>query len=110
MNAALAALREDFGEIRCSARHQSAASDDAGAAPYLNQAVLINSALDRAALKSRLRAIEARLGRTRPAAVQGRCVIDIDALAAIDGLLIVWDEAAFGASYAQAPIAELLRS
>ncbi len=108
MNAALQELRAAFGAIRCSARHQSAASGEATAAPYLNQAVLINSGLDRDALKLRLRAIESRLGRTRPAAIKGQCVIDIDALAAIDGGLVVWDEPAFSASYAQAPIAELL--
>lgn len=108
MNAALQELRAEFGEIRCSGRHASAASGDPSAAPYLNQAVLIYSALDANALKPRLRSIEARLGRTRPAAIKSQCPIDLDALAAIGGGLTIWDEAAFAASYAQAPITELL--
>ncbi len=69
--------------------------------------MLINSALDLSTLKPRLRAIETRLGRTRPA-IKGQCAIDLDALAAFHGGLTIWDEAAFTASYAQAPIMELL--
>lgn len=108
LNAALRALESEFSVVACSRRHPSPASGDSDAPAYLNQAVLIRCALDRESLKPLLRAIEARLGRTRPALDPRLCPIDIDAIGRVDGGLAVWDSKAFGASYAHAPVAEVL--
>jgi 2-amino-4-hydroxy-6-hydroxymethyldihydropteridine diphosphokinase len=108
LNAALRALESEFAVVACSRRHPSPASGADDAPAYLNQAVLIQCSLDRQPLKLRLRAIEARLGRTRPAADPRLCPIDIDAVGRVDGRLAVWDSKAFGASYAQTPVAEVL--
>lgn len=108
---AVTALVARFGDLLAqSPRLESPASGLAEAPPYLNQAVVIRSALDRVALKQELRAIEARLGRVRPAARAGFCPIDIDLLGRWHGSgepVEVWDARAAAAPYVQAVVGSL---
>ena len=108
IKAALELLQLEFSIAAKSARYQSLAAGPVDAPSYLNQAVLISTPLDRVALKPRLRGIEARLGRERPAVDPRLCPIDIDAIACLEGSLTICDEKSFAASYAQAPIADVL--
>ncbi len=88
----------------------SPASDAADAPAYLNQAVVIRSALDRHVLKQQLREIETELGRVRPAPRPGHCAIDIDLLGCRCGVgeaMEIWDARAAAAPYARAVLAAL---
>ncbi len=106
--AAVAMLGDAFPIVRISSSHRSPAANRVEAATYSNQAVLIQSDLGRESLKLRLRAIEAALGRVRPAPDARICPIDIDAIGQIAaGELVVWDQKSANADYAQAPLAEL---
>lgn len=53
-------------------------------ARYLNQWVVLASALDEADIAQRLKAIERDAGRTQERQAQGRCDLDIDLLARLD--------------------------
>lgn len=55
---------------------------------YLNMGVEVVTVLATAELKSALRSIEARCGRTRPAAKPGICPLDID-------IVLIWHEHAW---------------
>ena len=107
MDAALAELGREFALVARSARHPSAASGVDGAPAYLNQAVVIETADERPSLKTRLRAIEARLGQVRPSPDPRLCPIDIDAIGCHRAALEVWDPKAFSADYARLPLGEL---
>ena len=79
--AALAALGE---VVETSA---IAAGDDISGrgARYLNQWLVLASGLDEADLAQRFKAIERDAGRTLERQAQGRCDLDIDLLARLDG-------------------------
>lgn len=76
-----AGLRRAFADLQLSSREQSPAREGGEVPDYINQAALISSELDPAALKQRLRAIEKALGRVRPNPNPGHCPIDIDLIA-----------------------------
>ncbi len=107
LQAACARLRERFAVLAVSGCHPSPAAGHAGAPAYINQAVVIASELDRDALKSALRAIEAALGRQRPNPEPGLCPIDIDALGRWEPEFVVWDARDYGAAYARGPLRDL---
>lgn len=101
---ARAALAQRFGSLlAASPVLASPASDRPSAPPYLNQAVVVRVPVaDRAALKRGLRAIEAGLGRVRPAPRPGRCPIDIDLFGRWCGAsndIEIWDDKAAAAPY-----------
>lgn len=105
--AAHAQLQQQFRLLAASACLQSAPIHDDGAPPYLNQAVLIATALPPAELKQRLRAIEAGLGRVRPAPRPGLCPIDIDLVAELGPPLTIWDPKSWNAPYGRRVIGDL---
>lgn len=76
-----AGLRRAFADLELSSREQSPAREGGEVPDYINQAALISTELDPAALKQRLRAIEKALGRVRPNPTPGHCPIDIDLIA-----------------------------
>jgi 2-amino-4-hydroxy-6-hydroxymethyldihydropteridine diphosphokinase len=90
----------------------SPASDRPQAPPYLNQAVVVRApAGDRVELKRELRAIEASLGRVRPAPRPGWCAIDIDLLGRWRGTagdIEIWDAKAAAAPYVAPLLAALV--
>ena len=101
-------LQQQFELLAASACLQSAPIHDDGAPPYLNQAVLIATALPPTELKQRLRAIEASLGRVRPAPHPGLCPIDIDLVAELGPPLTVWDPKSWNSSYGRSVIRDLM--
>jgi 2-amino-4-hydroxy-6-hydroxymethyldihydropteridine diphosphokinase len=105
--AACALLGERFELIAVSSRHPSPAVGQTGAPAYLNQAAVIATELDRDALKTALRAIEAQLGRQRPNPEPQLCPIDIDALGRWEPEFVVWDARDYGAAHARAPLRDL---
>jgi 2-amino-4-hydroxy-6-hydroxymethyldihydropteridine diphosphokinase len=107
LDAALACLQRQFPVLARSQRHRSAAVDSADAPAYLNQALIIGTALDRDDLRVVLRAIEAQLGRRRPATDSRLCPIDIDALGRWFPAFEVWDTKSYLAEYARAPLQDL---
>jgi 2-amino-4-hydroxy-6-hydroxymethyldihydropteridine diphosphokinase len=107
LDAALAKLRERFDVLAVSARHQSPAMGRTGAPAYLNQATVIATDLDQAALKTALRDIEALLGRQRPNPEPQLCPIDIDALGRWEPEFVVWDVRDCSAAHARAPLRDL---
>lgn len=84
LDLANAALRRAFAGLDLSSRQTSPAREGGEVADYINQAALIRSDLDPAALKQRLRSIEKVLGRVRPNPNPGECPIDIDLIARLD--------------------------
>jgi 2-amino-4-hydroxy-6-hydroxymethyldihydropteridine diphosphokinase len=109
---ARAALSVRFGDLLAqSPVLASPASDEPMAPPYLNQAVVVRvEGDDCLALKRELRAIEARLGRVRPAPRPGLCAIDIDVLGRWRGLgedIEIWDHRAAAAPYVARLLAAL---
>ncbi len=76
LRSALARLRREFPDLRCSPVYESEAEDAIGG-PYLNLAVALETRMPVAELKACLRGIEAALGRQRG---QPAVVIDIDIL------------------------------
>lgn len=107
LDRALAHIREDFAVVATSLRHPSPAAGAIAAPAYLNQAALIRSTWPRGDIKARLRAIEAALGRERPASTSGLCAIDIDLVARIDEPGELWDTKSWNAPYARALAADL---
>lgn len=108
LTAAVRVLREHYPLLASSAWQRSLAAGSDRAPPYLNQAVLIESALDPAELKRQLRGIEADLGRVRPAPQPGLCPIDIDLVAQLRPEVQVWDRKSWSSSYGRSVILELL--
>lgn len=108
LDRALAGLSELAPLLRVSARLPSPAADTESAPAYLNQAVLLRTALSFTELKGHLRALETALGRVRPAPRPGWCAIDIDLVASLDPEPTIWDTKSWSASYAQAVIGEVL--
>lgn len=106
--AALGILRERYPVLAISGCKPSAAADSDQAPPYLNQAVLIETALDPAELKRCLRGIEADLGRVRPAPQPGLCPIDIDLVAQLRPGVRVWDRKSWSSAYGRSVIHELV--
>jgi len=84
LDLANAGLRRAFADLQLSSREQSPAREGGDLPDYLNQAALIRSPLDPAALKQKLRAIEKALGRVRPNPNPGLCPMDIDMIARLD--------------------------
>ncbi len=84
LDLANAGLRRAFAGLQLSSRQASPAREGGDVADYINQAALIRSDLDPAALKQRLRAVEKVLGRVRPNPNPGECPIDIDLIARLD--------------------------
>ena len=107
LEAACAMLRQRFELLATSSCHPSRAQGHAGAPPYLNQAAVIVTDLDQAALKSALRSLEAQLGRQRPNPEPRLCPIDIDALGCWEPDFVVWDARDYGAAYARGPLRDL---
>jgi 2-amino-4-hydroxy-6-hydroxymethyldihydropteridine diphosphokinase len=113
LDRARAALVACFGGLlAASPVLASPASDRPLAPPYLNQAVVVRAlAADRAGLKRELRAIEASLGRVRPARRPGLCPIDIDLLGRWCGSsadIEIWDPKAAAAPYVAPLLAALV--
>lgn len=106
--AAVNALQAHFPVLASSGCKRSVAADNDQAPPYLNQAVLIESALGPVELKRQLRDIEAALGRVRPAPQPGLCPIDIDLVAQLRPAIEVWDRKSWSSSYGRSVIVELL--
>ena len=88
LDLANAGLRGAFTDLELSARQSSPAREGGDVADYINQAALIRSELDPAALKQQLRAIEKALGRVRPNPNPGTCPIDIDLIARLDPKMV----------------------
>lgn len=107
LDAALALLHERYAVLAVSGRHLSPALGLAGGAPYLNQAAVIASELDRDQLKAALRDIEAQLGRQRPNPEPRLCPIDIDAIGRWEPEWVVWDARDYAAAYARGPLRDL---
>lgn len=106
---ASARLASDFPLLAQSACFHSPAERSDSAPAYLNQALLIATDLLPTELKARLRAIEADLGRQRPAPDPSLCPIDIDQLLALEhGCWQILDQRGVSAVYAQAPLLDLL--
>lgn len=84
LDSALSALRDAFGSVDVS---ESIVTDAVNGVdpPYTNAAARISTALDPEALNRELKAIEASLGRTRPAVKTHPNIVEID----ID--LVVYD-------------------
>lgn len=106
LDRALVALAAEFPILARSSRRRSVATTP-GAPAYANQAALLRCALDRSELKARLRAIEAALGRQRPAPDPRLCPIDIDAVGRLRPHFELWDAKAHAAAYAWPALAEL---
>ena len=79
MRAALAALRERFGEVVCSTVYRSPAAGFEGA-DFLNAAARIRTDLPPQALDDWLHALEAAQGRRRDAARFSSRTLDLDLL------------------------------
>jgi 2-amino-4-hydroxy-6-hydroxymethyldihydropteridine diphosphokinase len=107
LDAACTALRQRFDVTAVSRPHPSPAAGHTGAPAYLNQAAVIATDLDQAALKIELRSIEATLGRQRPSPEPRLCPIDIDALGCWGPEFVVWDARDFAAAHARAPLRDL---
>ena len=77
----VAALKETFGEVRCSTVDQTEPVGFDGP-PFYNLVVAIATELDLEAVVARLRAIEDRFGRERPAGSSafGNRTLDLDLL------------------------------
>jgi 2-amino-4-hydroxy-6-hydroxymethyldihydropteridine diphosphokinase len=84
LDLALAGLRRRFPSLSASGRERSRAREGGETPDYVNQAALISSPLDPAALKQALREIEKALGRLRPSPNPSLCPIDIDLIAQIE--------------------------
>jgi 2-amino-4-hydroxy-6-hydroxymethyldihydropteridine diphosphokinase len=84
LDLALAGLRRRFTDLTVSVRERSRAREGGETPDYVNQAVLIRSELDPAALKQALREVERVLGRQRPSPNPSLCPIDIDLIAQIE--------------------------
>ncbi len=84
LDLALAGLRRRFTDLTVSVRERSRAREGGDSPDYVNQAVLIRSELDPAALKQALREVEKVLGRQRPSPNPSLCPIDIDLIAQIE--------------------------
>ena len=84
LDSALSALRDAFGSVDVS---ESIVTDAVNGVdpPYTNAAARISTALEPEALNRELKAIEASLGRTRPAVKTHPNIVEID----ID--LVVYD-------------------
>jgi len=80
--AALAALRPLGRLAACGDAWRSAPAGGAPGPEFWNVAVILETALDPAALKAALRALEGRLGRVRPAPPLSPRTIDIDVVGA----------------------------
>lgn len=107
LEAAAAELRRLFPITAESAWHLSPASGRDDAPAYLNQAMVIEYTGDRAALRTSLRDIEARLGRQRPSPDPRLCPIDIDAIGRCSSPFETWDEKACNAAHARLPLHEI---
>jgi len=83
---ALAALRPLGDLAACGDAWRSAPAGGAAGPEFWNVAVILETVLDAAALKSALRAVEGRLGRVRPAPALSPRTIDIDVVGA-DGIV-----------------------
>lgn len=103
LDAAIAELKAQFAVRKQSQRHLTSALEPAPA--YVNQAILIESPAGQE-LKPLLRAIEAKLGRVRPAPIRHLCPIDIDAVASWSPLSVL-DEKTWRAHYLQALMPEI---
>jgi len=80
VQAGVAALRAEFGEIACSPVYETEPVGFEGP-PFLNLVVCLETGLALAALVDRLHAIEDRLGRERPAGGgMGNRSLDLDLL------------------------------
>jgi 2-amino-4-hydroxy-6-hydroxymethyldihydropteridine diphosphokinase len=107
LRAALAALDERVGRVRCSSVYSSAALGAPGA-DYLNAVVAFDTGLTVAELERTLRALEAAAGRQRtdPAV----CVLDLDLLLygeRVDATQRLPRPGAFMLPFVVAPLAEL---
>ena len=102
--AAIAALRSLGRLAACGSAWRSAPAGGAVGPDFWNVALILETALDPAALKSSLREVEGLLGRIRPAPPLSPRTIDIDVLGA-DGVVFT-DELARWAHVA-VPLAEI---
>lgn len=84
LDLALAGLRRRFTDLSVSVRERCRAREGGEVPDYVNQAALIRSNLDPAALKLSLREVEKALGRQRPSPNPKLCPIDIDLIAQIE--------------------------
>ena len=81
---AIELIRAVFGLIKISSFVRTEPVGFKEQAPFLNGAVLIETELDAASLKARLREIEAELGRVRAENKNGPRTIDLD--------ILVWND------------------
>ncbi|MGF1546583.1 MAG: 2-amino-4-hydroxy-6-hydroxymethyldihydropteridine diphosphokinase [Thiotrichales bacterium] len=100
VRAAVAALRWQFGRVRCSAVYETEAFGFSGD-PFYNLVTRFESRLTPLEIKQILRAIESRQGRQRAIPMPGPCPLDLD--------LLLYDDRVVNSEALRLPRPDILR-